>query len=180
MIIELFPTPMSPEVMADLEKRGLIIRICPGNHSLNPEKNESLSAPIYVSDPRNGPHKLIVVTINALEPHRYFGTHVDNEEFLLLGDPASKPVYFIVATCKRDGLEEKIKNRKLSANDFVALQLKLNDPQVSFFTMLADVAHGEVTIDGPGVPASFYVTEPNDLTIDQIDFGDYQLAVRTG
>jgi hypothetical protein len=179
MIIELEPKQMTPELMKDLEKRGLIIRLCPGNHSTDPGRNESKSAVIYASDAKYGPHKLIVATINALEPYPNFGTHDDNEEFILVGDPTAKPIHLIVALNKKGVLEEKIQNHTLSDDDFVALRIKYNDPEVSFFTMLKDVPHGEVTIDGPGKPGSFYVTEPRDLVILSTDFRDYQVTVKS-
>ena len=179
MLIEIKPTPMTVDVMKDLEQRGLIIRLCPGNHVLNPGHNESLSQPVYVSNPENGAHKLIAVYINALDVMKYFGTHVDNEEFLFIGNPDSKPLYLAVALCKRKALEEKIKNHSLAADDFIALRIRYNNPEVSFFTMLAGVAHGEVTVDSPSDPGSFYVTEPNDLTIDALDFDNYKIRVKT-
>ncbi len=178
MLIELQPTEMTAEVMDDLEKRGLIIRLYPGAHSANPGHNELASSVIYASDPQYGPHKLIVATINTLVPQPYFGTHDDNEEFILVGDPNTKPIYLIVARCKREALDEKILSHCLSADDFVALAVKYNDPEVSFFTMLKDVPHGEVTVDGPGVPGSFYVTEPRDIVIRSTNFGDYQVSMK--
>ena len=138
----------------------------------------SKSSDIYVSDSSSGPHKLIVATINTLVPDPYFGTHIGNEEFLMIGDPSTKSLYLIISLCMREELIAKIKQRCLSADDFVALFIKYNDPQVSFFTMLAGVPHGEVTVDGPGEPPSFYVTEGRDLEIERIDFGDYQVNIK--
>ncbi len=178
MFIELEPREMTPELMIDLERRGLIIRLCPGNHFANPGWNESKSKDIYASDSPCGPHKLIVATINTLIPDPYFGTHIGNEEFLMIGDPTTKPLYLIVSMVKRDELIAKIESRRLTADDFVALHIKYNDPEVSFFTMLADVPHGEVTVDGPGKLPSFYVTEGRDIVIDVLPFGDYQVNVK--
>jgi len=178
MFIELEPREMTPELMMDLESRGLIIRLCPGNHSSNPGWNESKSDDIYASDSSSGPHKLIVATINTLVPDPYFGTHIGNEEFLMIGDPATKPLYLIVSLSKRDELIARIDSHCLSADDFVALHIKYNDPEVSFFTMLADVPHGEVTVDSLDKPPSFYVTEGRDIVINVISFGDYQVNVK--
>ena len=177
MLIELKPAVMTVDMMKSLEDKGLIIRLCPGNHQAEIHPNESHAKTIYATDPVNGPHKLIVATINAHDPAPYFGTHVENEEFLLIGDPDTKPTYLIVALCRRKALEDKIQNHTLSAEDFVALRLKFNDPEVSFFTMFKDVPHGEVTVDQPGTCASFYVTEPRDILIDQVPLQDYELRV---
>jgi len=178
MSIELAPREMTPELMIDLEKRDLIIRLCPGNHSSDPGWNESKSNDIYVSDSSSGPHKLIVATINTLTPDPYFGTHIGNEEFLMIGDPSTKPLYLIISLCKRAELIAKIETHSLTADDFIALHIKYNDPEVSFFTMLADVPHGEVTVAGSGRPASFYVTEGRDIKIDLVSFGEYQVNVK--
>jgi hypothetical protein len=177
MKIELQPRPMTPEVMADLEARGLIIRLCPGAHDAEPGPNEAKARIIYSSEEQYGPHKLIVATINSLDPLKYFGDHADQEEFLFIGDPATRPLYLVVALHKRPQFEEKIRSRTLSTDDFVALRVRFNDPYASFFTMLKEVLHGEVTVDGPGKPASFYVTEPRDVTIRPIDMGEYTLEV---
>jgi hypothetical protein len=175
-IIHLTPTEMTPEAMQELEDRKLIIRLYPGHHVLHPKHNETLSASIYESEPRYGPHKLIVATINWYQLSG-FGYHDDNEEFLLLGDPSTRPLYLVVARCKKDELEAKIQSSTLGADDFIALRVKYNDPLVSFFTMLKDVPHGEVTEDGSGRPPSFYVTEPRDMGIHLTDFGPYELRV---
>lgn len=174
--IVLSPVEMTPEIMGKLEDKAMIIRLYPGHHVLNPARNESQDATIYASEPRFGPHKLITVTINAFEP-RYFGSHEDNEEFLLIGNPATKPLYLIVATCKQAELDAKIQSRTLSKDDFIALRVKFNESEVSFFTMLKHVPHGEVTVDQKGQPPSFYVTEPRDLITNRTDFGPYLLKV---
>ncbi len=55
--------------------------------------------------------------------------------------------------------------------------MRYNDPEVSFFTMLREVPHGEATAEVPGRPATFYVTEPRDMGTDLTPFGDYRLVV---
>ena len=176
-MIALTPVDMTPAVMQELEDLRLIIRLCPGRHVMSPGKNKSQDATIYASEPRFGPHKLIAVTINAFELLN-FGTHDDNEEFLLIGDPDAKPLYLIIATCKRNSLAAKIQSHTLSAEDFIALKVKYNDPEVSFFTMLKEVPHGEVTVDCAGQLPSLYVTEPRDLTSIKTDFGSYMIKVK--
>ena len=86
------PVPMTGELMADLERRGLIIRLRPGGHDLAAEPGETLGESIYETADRYGPHKLIAVTVNRAE-FAAFGTHPGNEEFLLLGNPDSQPMY---------------------------------------------------------------------------------------
>ncbi|NIR02472.1 MAG: hypothetical protein GTN78_20110, partial [Gemmatimonadales bacterium] len=103
---------------------------------------ETLWEPIYDSAEDLGPHRLITVSVNSTSFDE-FGTHVDNEEFLLIGDPDTKPLYLIVALCDEARLARRIASKTLSASDLVCLRVKYNDPEVSFFTMLAEVPHGE-------------------------------------
>jgi len=65
----------------------------------------------------------------------------------------------------------------VSPADFVCLRVKWNDPEVSFFTMLADVPHGEAITAAEGRNPTFYVTESRDLPNDLFDLGGYELTV---
>ena len=174
--IMLKPIEMTPAAMRDLEQRGLIIRLAPGCHELPAAPGESRWKEIYSSAERHGPHMLITVSVNATE-FLEFGTHADNEEFLLIGDPATRPLYLAIALCSQDELEAKAQDGTLSGDDFVCLRVAFNDPEVSFFTMLAGVPHGEAVGQDEGRPASFYVTEPRDLGTGLTDFGDWRLAI---
>lgn len=174
--IRLRPVEMTPAVMQDLEDRGLIIRLCPNHHELPVRPGQTLGKSIYESAPAYGPHKLITVTVDRPN-FAAFGAHPDNEEFLLIGDPDTKPLYLAVALYRREELDRRIAARRLGADDFVCLRVKYNDPEVSFFTMLADVPHGEAVANGAGRPASFYVTEPCDMGIELTAFGDYELGL---
>jgi hypothetical protein len=174
--ILLKPVDMTSDLMADLEERELIIRLSPGNHDIPAKPGETLDKVIYASKDETGPHMLIGVTVN--NPHfNEFGTHPDNEEFLLIGNPDTKPLYLVIALHHKDSLQEKIERKRLTAEDFVCLRIKYNDPEVSFFTMLADTPHGEATVEGEGELPSFYVTESRDLGQDITDFGEYQIHV---
>ena len=167
---------MTRDLMQDLEGRGLIIRLCPDRHALPVSRGEARAESVYESDVRHGPHKLITVTVDS-PTFGAFGTHPDNEEFLLIGDPETKPLYLAVALCDRQELGRRIAERRLTADDFVCLRVKYNDAYVSFFTMLAEVPHGEAVADIDGRPASFYVTEPRDLGTEITEFGQYQLCL---
>lgn len=174
--ITLRPVEMTPDLMQSLEDRGLIIRLCPDHHALPVSRGQALAASVYESDAHHGPHKLIAVTVDR-PTFAAFGTHPDNEEFLLIGDPATKPLYLVIALRRRPDLQRKIAERQLTADDFVCLRVKFNDAHVSFFTMLAEVPHGEAVADIDGRPASFYVTEPRDLETELTEFGDYELCL---
>ncbi|GAH39791.1 unnamed protein product [marine sediment metagenome] len=174
--IDLKPVEMTPDVMKRLERAGLIIRLSPRNHELPAKPGETLWEPIYDSSEANGPHRLITISVNktALDE---FGTHADNEEFLLIGDADMKPLYLVVALCRGNELARKIEQRMLSHTDFLCLRVRYNDPEVSFFTILREVPHGEAVGESDGRPATFYVTEPRDLETDLTDFGDYRVSI---
>lgn len=174
--ILLKPVEMTPDLMMDLEERKLIIRLSPGHHDIPAQPGETLDKIIYESKDESGPHKLIGVTVNNPNFNE-FGTHPDNEEFLLIGNPNTKPLYLVIALHHKDKLQEKIERKILIAEDFVCLRIKYNDPEVSFFTMLADTPHGEATVEGEDELPSFYVTESRDLGQDITDFGEYQIVV---
>ena len=171
-LIEVKALEMTPDVMQDLEDRRAIIRLAPGRHAAPAPSGETADTLVYRSDRASGPHQLIAVSINTTVLDN-FGAHSDNEEFLLIGDPATKPMYILVVVCSLVELKQKIASGALESSDFVALRAKFNDAEVSFFTMLRGVPHGEATVDGEGKPASFYVTEPAELETDFTDFGDY-------
>jgi len=174
--IQLKSTRMSPSIMQMLEEKKKIVRLCPNHHELNPKDNCCLNKCLYVSDKKYGPHMAIAVTVNWLEPLG-FGTHDENEEFILVGDPNTKPMWLIIAICSNEELKKKIANKSLLSNDFIAILVKYNDPEVSFFTMLKHVPHGEVTTSGSGKPPSFYVTKSRDNTLNRTEFGEYKLAI---
>ena len=170
------PVDMTPETMSYLEERNLIIRLRPGAHELDALEGETLDLPIYESAEEFGPHKLIAVTVNR-EGFAGFATHPDNEEFLLIGDPNTKPMYLAVALCMREDFEEKVRTGSLHPEDLVLLRCRYNDPQVSFFVMMKDVPHGETVTEADLPPASFYVTESRDLPLDLVEMRKYRLKV---
>jgi hypothetical protein len=174
--LEMTPVEMTPELMQDLEDRELIIRLRPGAHRLDAEPGETQGTPLYEPEEGYGPHKLIAVTVNR-EEFAGFGTHPDNEEFLLIGTPETKPMYLAVALCMREEFEKKIRLGRLAPSDLVLLRCVYNDPEVSFFVMRKDVPHGEAILQADLPPATFYVTESRDLTLDLVQMRKYRLKV---
>lgn len=174
--ITIKPVEMTPKVMNFLEQKGLIIRLCPDHHQLDIEAGETKSEAIYKSDIQYGSHMLITVTVNKTD-FENFGWHEDHEEFLLIGDSKSSPMYLVIALRDHNTLKRKITNRTLSADDFVALSVKYNDPKVSFFTMKKHILHGELVKESTNNPPTFYVTEPTDMHLNRLDLGPYELAI---
>ena len=92
-----------------------------------------------------------------------FGTHPDNEEFPLIGNPDSQPMYLPVALRMRDEFEDKVRTGRLTDAEFVMIECRYNDPETSFFVMLAGVPHGEAIVPVAGKPAPAS-TSPNPAT----------------
>ena len=86
-------------------------------------------------------------------------------------------MYLAICRLSRESLEKAVAEQSLRTEDFVMLRVRYNDPQVSFFVMNANVAHGEAIVDRQKPPAAFYVTESRDLPLDLIDLAPYELKV---
>jgi hypothetical protein len=177
--LNLKPVEMTEQVMVGLEKKGLIIRLCPGHDELNAPRGETLWKLLYEPKEGYGPHRLITVTVNR-EEFAGFGTHPDNEEFWLLGSEDTQPMYLAISFLAAEKLAAKIDAGILEENDFIALRIKYNDPEVSFFVMCAGVPHGEAIVNRGKRPPSFYVTESLNLPLDLTRFGDYQIKICGG
>ena len=175
-ILSLPAQEMTPQLMAEMERLNLIIRLCQGHESFHARPGETTWREMYEPKEGFGPHRLIAIRVNR-EAFSAFGTHPDNEEFWCLGDPDTQPLYLAVSKLGVQALKEKIKSNTLVAEDFILLRIKYNDPDVSYFVMRAGVPHGEAIVDHKKKPAGFYVTESRDLPLDVTELGSYELRV---
>jgi len=167
---------MTEEIMDKLEQLNLIIRLTPKAHRFSVKEGAVEDRVIYNSDSKYGPHKLISVVIDR-RSFSSFGAHADNEEFLLIGSNDDKPLYLLISYLKMDELKEKIESDTVTSDDFVCLRCKFNDPELSFFTMLKGVPHGEATCTGAEISPKFYVTEPADMGITLLDLSKCDIIV---
>ncbi len=177
-MINVTPQKMTSEIMNDLEARGLIVRLTPSRqeHRLIANDGESIGEHIYSSSVDSGTHALGYATINDPE-FSNFGSHPDNEDFLLLGGINEKKLLILIALMFQDELEEKISAMTLCEDDFICLEAVFNDPELSFFIMRMDVPHGECCY-GEGLPATFYIAEGNKLIVNKVDFKGYKIAAK--
>ncbi|MCR4892950.1 MAG: hypothetical protein K5989_12310 [Lachnospiraceae bacterium] len=168
---------MTPDLMKKMEKEGLIIRICPHHDDIETPFGETWYHSLYEGKDGFGPHKIIAITVNR-EMFPGFGTHHDNEEFLLIGDNNCRPMYILIARMQRDIFEKKVKENSLNAEDFYLVKAKFNDPEVSFFSMNTGIPHGEGILpnDSGEMLPSFYVTESRELPLDLCGFGNYEIV----
>ncbi|MBR2528025.1 MAG: hypothetical protein IKE58_06120 [Blautia sp.] len=162
---------MTPELMQMMEDEGLIVRLSPRHHEISDAPfGETSWMTLYDGVDGYGPHKIIAITVNRLG-FPGFGTHPDQEEFLLIGTNASVPMYILVARMQREEFEKKRDAGALTADDFYFLKAKFNDPEVSFFVMNKGVPHGEGILETGDLLPSFYVTESRDLPLDLCEIG---------
>ena len=170
------PVKVTESLMAFLEGKGVITRICSGHDQLNALKGEARCETVYSTNPQFGPHKLICVTINTAEP-RNFLYHSDKEDFMLIDKIGTTELILTVSLFHKDELIQKIKTDTVSAEDFISVICEMNNPYLSFFTMNPCYPHVETCRVPSENPPSFYVGEPRDLDENLIDFKDYQLTI---
>ncbi len=167
----------SYNVMAMLEDMKLINRFFPSKEMYNSIDDNDRIETEYISDPCYGSHKLICIRKNTTELN--LTAHPDNEEILLI-NPSEfkfKPLYFIIGLEKHLLLEEKIRTNTISPDNILAIKMKYNDPETSFFTVLRGTPHWEATCVGEGLAPVFFVTEPSDLKMDYIALEPYNLIL---
>jgi hypothetical protein len=162
------PVPWSAEIVRVLEGRGLIKPFRPTERALKAPVGQNVVDPVYVSDERYGPHKLIAVGVNMDRVR--LGVHPDNEEIFLPSVPSgTKPCYYVVSLLPEGELREKDRQGLLTADDFVCVKMLPAWPGVEAFTVLAGTVHCEVAAPGGGEVPYIFVTEPRDLPITWID-----------
>lgn len=176
MIIELNPVDATEAIMSLLEERGVIRRLLPDRDRLDVVAGQSKWVELYASDPSYGPHKLIAVTINSVQPEKLV-YHSDREEFMLIGPEDGAPLILTTALIDAEALDGKISEGSLSAADFISVRCRMNDPRLSFFTMNPGFAHVETCAYTSQRPPSFYVAESRHLDENAIDFKPFRIQI---
>ena len=172
--IKLKPVDADKNILLRLEGRGLIKTFRPSGNILRRTSKDGLVDVVYSSPAEYGGHKIICVRSDdagRVMPN----SHPDNEEFLILNNTAFKlkPLLMIIGLRKHDDMERRAKAGTLSARDFIMLRFKYNDHETSIFTMLKDTPHCEMSAPGKGRPAIFFVSEPANLPMRDLDTADY-------
>lgn len=168
--------PMTEKAMSVLEEKGLVRRLLPPSAVLDAPEGSVAVERVYTTDPRFGTHMLICAGFNksTLE----LAVHSDNEEFLLINEGREqKPLILVIALHRLEEFQRLVATGRLTEDDIWALELKFNDPRLSFFTMNGFTPHCEWTVPGPGPASVFFVTEPSDLDVVPLDMGDYDLEI---
>lgn len=172
MGLTLVPKESTLELFLEMEKLGVIKRLI--SSPVIERKSEKNSVRVcYETPPLYGGHKLIHVTLFE-EALTRLTSHPHHEDFLLLGPEKSRPMVLVISKHKHGVLTEMISKGTLTEADFFCFYVKLNDPNFSFFTMMAEYPHAEICKKGDygSIPPSFFVTESAKLpeNIISIDF----------
>jgi hypothetical protein len=168
--------PVTEEVMAALEERGLLQRLLPPSGVLETPERAVKVEYVYTADPQFGSHMLICVGFNRSKVE--LAIHPDREEFILINEGREqKPLILVIGLHPELEFQRLVSAGQLTADDVWALEMKFNDPRLSFFTMNGFTPHCEWTMPGPGPASIFFVTEPSGLDIRPISMGDYTLKI---
>jgi hypothetical protein len=176
MDLNLVVRPINEEILSDLEGRNLIRRFRPSERVMNVAPGTIEVDRVYETDPKFGSHMLICVGFNKSTIELAY--HSDQEDFLLVNEGRDqKPLILVIALKPEKEFQKLISNRELTTDELLALELKFNDPCLSFFTMNSFTPHCEWTVPGPDPGNVFYVTEPNQLDYQPILMGDYSISI---
>ena len=166
----------TPEVMAELEAKGMLRRVQAPEHARRVGQEDQVVERIEAAAEGTGPWQMLVVACNRTRLQR-LAAHSDIESWLFIADPASKPLLYVVAACSTETFQRKVAEGRLTADDLVVLDLRPNDPATSFFTVPAGVLHEELTYPGPGPAPVFYVPEPSVMSHTQVGLDGYEITI---
>lgn len=176
--LRLKPINVTDKILLRLERRGLIRTLRPTAKILRRTSRDGLVDTVYSSPVEHGTHKLICVRSDNAG-RIMLNSHPHHEEFMLINNTGLKlkPVLMLIGLHKHKEIERKAKAGSLTAGDFILLRLKYNDYKTCVFTMLKDSPHCELSEPGPGRPSIFFVSEPTDLPMHNVDTAGYSFIL---
>lgn len=175
--IILKPLPATEQSFNYLEKLNLIKTLNFSKNMLKPKGSDV--EVIYQTSHKYGTHKLICVAKTITEIKLTY--HPDNEDVILLNPTKIKfkPLYLIIGLYNYKIIEKKAQLGTLSDSDILAVELKYNHPKLSFFTILKNVPHCEITLPGKkNLHPIFFVTEPSKLTMYTLKLNNYDIELK--
>ncbi len=177
--IALTPKKASSILMSDLEKRKLIKLIYPPRAAIETKTKTGTVSRFYTSNIKFGTHTLLC--IGKRSTNIKLSWHEDNEDFLLINplNVKFKKLYLIVALLKQKEFVKKFSAGKITQKDLTAVELEFNNPKLSFFTMLKNTVHCEVTENADGQHPVFFVSEPSNLKDNKLSSKIYNISLAT-
>ena len=173
--IILKPVKASVNFFEALEKRKLIKLLRPSKNALETKTKTGAVSRFYTSQQKSGTHTLLCVGKRSTEIR--LSWHEDNEDFILL-NPLNikfKKLYLIVSLLKKNDFLKKFNSGSLNAKDLAAVEMEFNNPEFSFFTMLKNTVHCEITDNEKGQHPVFFVSEPSKLKDNKLSSKFYNI-----
>lgn len=177
--ILLIPKKASLNLFLNLEKKKLIRLIRPLRATVETKTKTGAVSRFYTSSEKSGPHTLISVGKRAQDIRLSF--HEDNEDFFLI-NPLNlkfKKLYLVLSCLKKKEFLKKLDSQKITEKDFIAVELEFNNPSLSFFIMLKNTVHCEITDNAKGQHPVFFVSEPARLKSNKIKTRNYNIKIST-
>lgn len=175
--INLNPVKPSLKIFRLLEKKGLIKTFKPTAKTLQTRTKTGAVDILYTSRKCYGAHRLMCIGKRTKSVQLCW--HRDNEDFLFLNPQNNdyQKLYLVFALDKIYTFLAKLKNGKLTAKDFIAVEIPYNNPYFSFFTVLKNAVHCEVAADEQKQHPVFFVTESSGLKNNKIVHKDIKFCI---
>jgi hypothetical protein len=175
--IILKPVAANVELFKNLEKRKLIKLLRPAGKTIETRTKTGAVSVFYKSRAEFGTHALMCVGKRTEDIRLSY--HDDNEDFILI-NPARmkfKKLYLILSLLKKSAFLKKFLSGMLAPKDLIAVTLKFDNPELSFFTMLKGTVHCEVTDGSKGQHPVFFVSEPSRLKDNKLTRSLYDIKM---
>ncbi len=166
----------TPQLMNEMESKGLLRRLWPSEKARTVPQGEQVVERVELANEGTGPWQMLVVACNRTRLD-HLAAHGDIESWLFFADPSSKPLLYVVAACGMAEFQAKAADGRLSADDFIVLELRPNDPATSYFTVPGGVLHDELTYPGSGPAPIFHVPEPSRMSHVNVDLSGYDFEI---
>jgi hypothetical protein len=177
--IILKPKKASVNLFLELEKFKLIKLIRPARKTIETKTKTGAASRLYTSCTNSGTYTLMSVGKRTQDIK--LSCHDDNEDFLLINPLGLKfkKLYLIVSYLKKTDFLKKLAAGKISSKNFAAIELEFDNPQLSFFIMLKNTVHCEITDASKGQHPVFFVAEPSQIKDDKIKTKGFNIRLST-
>lgn len=166
----------TPALMLNLERRGLLRRLAPPESCRAVPPGGQVVERVELAAEHTGPWQMLAVACNRVRL-TYLAAHSDAESWLYFAPPDSKPLLYVVAACSAAEFRRKAAAGALTPADFIALELRPNDPETSYFTVPGGILHDELTYASAGRAPVFWVPEPSRMETDRVGLDGYDIAI---
>ena len=176
--IYLKPVKANIKLFKLLEKKKLIRLITPTKKTISTKTKTGAVSTFYTSNTKFGTHTLISVGKRTTDIK--LSSHEDNEVFILI-NPLNlkfKKLFLILALDKKPVFLKKFYSGNLTEKDLLAIELKFNSPLLSFFVMLKNTIHCEITDTTKGQHPVFFVAEPSKLKDNKLSSKFYDIKLK--